>query len=427
MFHQRAHRRHRRRRFIEELEVRRLLAVAGSLDPSFSDDGLASYKADSTAWTANAVAVQTDGKTVVAGASGHDVTVVRFNVDGTPDTTFGPTHNGSVFTHVGDPGKDSVANAVAIQQDGKIVVAGSSNLGADAIVLRYNADGTLDKTFDGDGIKTVDFGLTSLDAAFNAITIQSDGKIVVAGDDFQGLLLNDDDDFGVARLNTNGSLDSSFDGDGKATVDFGAEEQAYGVAIDYSGTPTTNSRYGGIVLVGQKTVYGGNLAINSSFAVARLTKGGGKDNSFDGDGKATTAFPAKGYSGGRGVLVQSTARSSSPAPSSTTPSRPPTTSPWSATTPVARSTRSSARKAPGASSPTWAEATTPTASPSPTPTAITSSAAGSDDKFAVLRVDTGGRIDGHVRNQRARHQRLRRSRAGHRGGTGAALRRCGRA
>ena len=249
------------RRWVEACEPRRLLAVAGSLDPSFSDDGLASFNGGGVGWTAHAVAVQTDGKTVVAGASGFDVTVVRFNVDGTPDTTFGPTHNGSVFTHVGPAGITSAAYAVAIQPDGKIVVAGASNNDFDPCVLRYNTDGTLDKTFDGDGIKTIDFGVTSISATLYAVALQSDGKIVVAGDDYQGLLINDDDDFAVARLNTNGSLDSSFDGDGKATVDFGDEEVAYGVAIDYSGTPETNPRYGGIVLVGDKTVVSGTLAI----------------------------------------------------------------------------------------------------------------------------------------------------------------------
>src|SRR4051794_26659010 len=123
--------RDRQGRWAEALEDRRLFS-GGALDPSFSVDGKAA-----TNFVAHAVEVQADGKTVVVGDNGSvgpgaDFFVARFNVDGTPDTTFGPAHNGTVVTHVGNADKGSGANAVAIQPDGRIVVAGIANHLADS-------------------------------------------------------------------------------------------------------------------------------------------------------------------------------------------------------------------------------------------------------------------------------------------------------
>src|SRR5207247_1649268 len=103
-----------------------------------------------------------------------------------------------------------------VQQDGKIVVAGYSYNGSndDFAVARYNTDGTLDTSFDGDGKLTTPFG-GSDDIGF-AVAIQGDGKIVVVGRTFNG----SNWDFAVARYNADGSLDTSFDGDGKLTTTF---------------------------------------------------------------------------------------------------------------------------------------------------------------------------------------------------------------
>jgi uncharacterized delta-60 repeat protein len=124
------------------------------------------------------------------------------------------------------------AYAIAIQLDGKIVAAGVSWNGAkyDFALARYNTDGSLDTSFDSDGKLTTAFG-TGHDAA-HAIAIQSDGKIVAVGYSANGT----DDDFALARYNTDGSLDTSFGTDGKLTTAIGAgHDDANAIAIQSDG------------------------------------------------------------------------------------------------------------------------------------------------------------------------------------------------
>src|SRR5215218_8429695 len=118
----RRHRGHPAGFFAEPLEGRRLLS-AGDPDPSFDGDGRATATfPDGVIGFARAVAVQGDGKTVVVGGSTNNrFSVVRYNVDGSLDTTFGPNFTGMVLTSLGHGNE---ANAVAVQGDGKIVVAG---------------------------------------------------------------------------------------------------------------------------------------------------------------------------------------------------------------------------------------------------------------------------------------------------------------
>ena len=109
-----------------------------------------------------------------------------------------------------------MAYSVAIQSDGKIVAAGYSNNGSnwDFALVRYNTDGSLDTNFDSDGKVTTAIG-SGNDYAWS-VTIQSDGKIVAAGDSNNG----SNNDFALVRYNTDGSLDTSFDSDGKVTTDY---------------------------------------------------------------------------------------------------------------------------------------------------------------------------------------------------------------
>src|SRR5262249_32706911 len=128
------------------------------------------------------VALQADGRIVVAGA---DFIVLRLLANGNPDPSFGT--GGSVLT---DFGGTEVVRGVAIQADGKIIVGGAA-LKPNTIIpptgfsqtsfalARYNADGSLDPTFGFGGKTTSDFG-DHLDTA-NALLIQADGKIVMAG------------------------------------------------------------------------------------------------------------------------------------------------------------------------------------------------------------------------------------------------------
>ncbi|MBK7346136.1 MAG: hypothetical protein IPI98_04300 [Chitinophagaceae bacterium] len=166
------------------------------------------------------MAVQSDGKIVLAGyhfnGSTNSIALTRFNIDGSLDNTF--DGDGNLSTLIGTA---SEGNAVAIQPDGKIVFAGSSydnsGSGDDLFLLvRYNTNGSLDNTFDTDGIVTTAFSGSNGDIA-NALLIQTDGKIILAGSHHNGST----QDFAIARYNSNGSLDNSFDTDGKLATAIG--------------------------------------------------------------------------------------------------------------------------------------------------------------------------------------------------------------
>ena len=200
-------------------------AVIGGLDTTFSTDGRQTTDFGPTT-VGESIAVQTDGKIVVVGlinnTSGNDFALTRYTSAGILDTTF--STDGKQTTDFG--GGDD-AFAVAIQTDGKIVVAGTTTVGStkDFAVARYTSNGTLDTTFSTDGKVTTSFG--NSDNAY-AIAIQANGRIVVAGDTANS---TSNADFAVARYNTNGTLDTTFSTDGKQTTGFGGFDSAHGVAI----------------------------------------------------------------------------------------------------------------------------------------------------------------------------------------------------
>ena len=171
--------------------------------------------------------LQPDGKIVVAGlaynGADDDFALVRYNVDGSLDTTFGT--NGKVATGFG-LGQDA-AFAVALTPDGKIVTVGYAYNGADYdfAVARFDPGGSLDTMFDSDGKVTTDFGSGS-DGAW-AVAVLGDGRIVAAGEAYNGV----DIDLAIARYNADGTLDAGFDSDGKAAHDFGSGDDA-AIAMD---------------------------------------------------------------------------------------------------------------------------------------------------------------------------------------------------
>ena len=205
--------------------------VDGTLDETFNpfpapQPGTVTTTIENTAVSNNAlsVAIQQDGRIVVAGSA--DIggvgrfAVARFNVNGTLDTTFNPfpaPQPGTVSTTIENTAAVSVAQSVAIQQDGKIVAAGYAEIGGvnRFAVARFNINGTLDTTFNALGVQpgTV---TTTIDntAASNyafSVAIQQDGKIVTAGYVDFGLNVIR---FAVARFNTNGTLDTTFNASG---------------------------------------------------------------------------------------------------------------------------------------------------------------------------------------------------------------------
>lgn len=166
---------------------------------------------------ANAVAVQPDGKVIVAGSSatatGTFVSLVRYRRDGGLDTSFG--NQGKVITAVGT--RSDAAAAIALQPDGRIVIAGSTDqngTGLDFLVMRYMADGTPDAGF-GNGGKVVTAISADTDRAW-AVAIQADGKIVVAGESNSGNTTGVD--FALARYLPNGTPDAGFGNGGKVVT-----------------------------------------------------------------------------------------------------------------------------------------------------------------------------------------------------------------
>jgi uncharacterized delta-60 repeat protein len=179
----------------------------GTLDGSFGSGGkVISNLRGGLDWGAAAV-VQPDGKIVVAGGSSNgsntDFAVVRYNANGSLDTTFGT--GGMVFTPIG-PGDDD-ATGVALQPDGKIVVVGGAQNGGDLdfAVVRYNANGSLDTSFGFGGKVTTPIGGGN-DVA-NTVVLQADGRIVVAGESYNSVSL--DSDFGMVRYNADGTVDNT--------------------------------------------------------------------------------------------------------------------------------------------------------------------------------------------------------------------------
>lgn len=173
-----------------------------------------------------ALALQGDGKIIVAGGA-FAFTLARLNADANADPTFG-AGVGAVFTRIGED--VSAAASVLIQADGKIVAAGSADVTVGGVLreafalARYDATGVLDASFGDGGTVTTDFGGGAITGAFGqAAALQADGKIVVAG----GFVIPGafhgaavHDAFGVARYNADGSLDASFGPDGKLLTEF---------------------------------------------------------------------------------------------------------------------------------------------------------------------------------------------------------------
>jgi len=228
-----------------------VFAAAGALDSSFDGDGIriVTQPKDNRG---QAVAIQpTDGKIVIAGYTNtfgsNDVMVLRLNDNGSLDGTF----NGGQARIVSRFGDDR-GLAVALQSDGKIVVAGYTNLFGtnDILVMRFNADGSLDTTFNfsnlggrpSGGVKIVDRGG---DDRAKAITIQSDGKIVVAGTS----TVFGSNNVLVLRFNANGSLDTTFNNGGSQIIKRTSDDRACAVALQ---------RDGKIVVAGYTNALGSN-------------------------------------------------------------------------------------------------------------------------------------------------------------------------
>lgn len=244
----------------------------GSLDTSFGTAGKLTTDMGGLS-DAFSLALQADGKIVLGGSTstGNNFAVARYDTNGNLDTSF--EYDGKVITAVDVT--DAVAK-VLIQADGKIVAVGSAHNNStisDVALIRYNANGSLDSTFDGDGIVKTDFGGWD---SINDGVLQADGKIVAVG----ATLVGGNWDMALARYNSDGSLDTNFGSGGKVITAMGSgNDEAESVAIQADGK---------IVVSGYVTGSGNNM---DSF-VARYNANGTLDTSFDGDGKMILSLNA---------------------------------------------------------------------------------------------------------------------------------------
>ena len=239
-------------------------AANSALDLSFGSQGKLFGSGGNTA-----LALQADGKLLAVGG----MTLTRFNADGSVDAGFG---SGGAVNIVAKGGPLDAMRALALQRDGKIVVAGftslpTSGLDDDFVVFRFNADGSLDSGFGSGGKVITDFnGLT--DRA-QAVMVQPDGKIVAAGNAVLGTVASADQDFAVVRYLPDGTLDPAFGTGGKATLNItGITDIANAAALQPDGK---------IVVVG-RTFHDrfGRSEGNPDIGVGRFRNDGSVDTGF---------------------------------------------------------------------------------------------------------------------------------------------------
>ncbi len=260
----------------------------GSVDLTFGSGGrvVTDFGGDDTAF---ALAVQPDGKIVVAGVSNGagtmDFALARYESDGTLDATFGS--GGRVVTDLGGNGGNDEAFALVVQPDGRLVAAGAStaagSLDFDFALARYNTDGTLDATFGNSGQVVTDFGpvfvgsdpsncalpladFHGVDVAF-ALALQPDGKLVAAGVSTS--------DFALARYNADGSLDTTFGTCGRVITDFAGDDAAASALVVQPD--------GKLVAAGRSS-----LGNHPSFSLARYASDGTLDPIFGAGGRVVT-------------------------------------------------------------------------------------------------------------------------------------------
>jgi len=270
----------------------------GTLDTTFGGNGMVTINLTKGDDGATGVAIQPDGKIVVVGTAASPCcpapgrfALVRYMPNGTLDTTFGGDGKVRTAFVIGDA-KNANATGVAIQADGKIVAVGTASCVAvcsRVALARYNTDGTLDTTF-GDSGKVMTNLTDGFDEGF-AVAIQADGKIVAAGR--AGFCCEYTGSFGLVRYDTDGTLDTTFNGNGEVITDFtDGNDSAYGVAIQADGKVVAAG------LVG----YAGPES-STGFALARYNTDGTLDSAFGADGQVITDVTGE-LDGAHGVVIQ---------------------------------------------------------------------------------------------------------------------------
>ncbi len=242
----------------------------GNIDKSFGDKGLVVTEISSEKDVGESVAIQNDGKIVVIGTTQHkptlDIVLVRYDEYGQLDYYFGI--GGIVITDINSA--LDIGKVVAIQQDGKIVVAGFTHIGKKffMVLLRYDSNGDLDPTFGKSGIVITDINGRRGEMD---MVIQDDGKIILVGPSE----VEDSHHFTVLRFNNNGSVDKSFGNNGVTKTIIGNYSEAESVALD---------AHGNIVVAGTTELR------NEAFVVAMYDQNGMLVPDFGSNGIVKKSF-----------------------------------------------------------------------------------------------------------------------------------------
>lgn len=282
------------------LSLNVLSQAAGSLDPTFGIGGKVTTSITTGQDMAYGVAIQSDGKILVAGYSsstvtGKDFALVRYNADGTLDIDFGT--NGIVTTDV-QLGSEDVAYSIALQLDGKIVLGGYSDNGSnkDAALVRYNEDGTLDMTFGNNGKVVTNFEGVQQDEIKVVKIHQLTGNIIVGG--FSQISSSVSKPV-VARYLSDGTLDNTFNLTGIKLLWVTSLDYQYFFSVE----DLVVQSNGKISAVGWRDFPGQSWS--SDFWACRINSDGSMDNTFSSDGVNTYNGGFNGHDRGYAMLLKS--------------------------------------------------------------------------------------------------------------------------
>lgn len=257
---------------------------AGGLDATFGNGGLAFQNFSGENDQAMSVLQDANNNYLLAGVAGtfnngNAFALVRFQEDGNKDAGFGENVDGALFQIVTNSGIGE-ATAVLELADGSIILGGTVESGifpnfcrTSFVLNRLDADGNLDTSFGTNGIVTINFNGTNEARLFDLALINN--KIVAVGSALNNVS-GGDLDFAIARLELDGTLDQSFDGDGMQLIDFNqGDDTAF--AVFAQGTD--------IILAGSAERF---MSSETDFALTRLLADGSIDTSFGSGGRTTT-------------------------------------------------------------------------------------------------------------------------------------------